>query len=76
LSELGADPHIYLGEPDEDLIDDLEPDQLVSATEVAVARRRFGPGGRTGLWALRSFVLLMTLLMVYAFIAQIASGRP
>jgi len=61
--------HIYEGEPPEDLIEALEPDQLVAArTREKVARRRFGPGLNAALWALRVFVLLLAAMVAYTFL--------
>jgi len=63
--------HIYLGEPDEDLIDGLEPDQLVSAMDLPVPRRHFSRAVSAGLWALRIFLLFVTALVIYAFVAGV-----
>ncbi len=67
--------HIYQGEPDEDLIEGLEPDQLVSAMYRPVPRRRLQPRVVAALWALRVFLLVVTAAVVYAFIAGVAGGR-
>jgi len=64
--------HLFEGEPDEDLIEALEPDQLVDAMEARLPRRRIGPWAEAGLWALRIFVLTMTGLVVYTFAASVA----
>ncbi|HEX4214613.1 MAG TPA: hypothetical protein VIA06_14950 [Candidatus Dormibacteraeota bacterium] len=66
--------HIYEGEPDEDLIDALEPDQLDDAMNAPLPRRRLGPWARAGLWALRVFVLGVTALVAYAFVVSIVRG--
>ncbi|HVD01200.1 MAG TPA: hypothetical protein VNG93_08630 [Candidatus Dormibacteraeota bacterium] len=65
--------HIYEGEPDEDLIEALEPDQLVDAMESKLPCRLLGRWTRTGLWALRVFVLTMTGLVVYTFVASLGA---
>lgn len=65
--------HIYEGEPDEDLIEALEPDQLVDAMEVKLPQVKLGGWIQAGLWALRLFVLAMTALVVYTFVAGLAS---
>ena len=65
--------HLYEGEPDEDLIEALEPDQLVDAMESKLPRRRVGRLAEAGLWALRAFVLAMGALVVYTFFAGLAS---
>lgn len=65
--------HLYEGEPDEDLIEALEPDQLVDAMEAKLPQVRLGGWTQAGLWALRLFVLAMTALVVYTFVAGLAS---
>jgi hypothetical protein len=66
--------HIYLGEPDEDLIESLEPDQLVSAMDIAVPRRRFSRPVLAALWVLRIFLLTVTAMVVYVFVVAVAKG--
>jgi len=66
--------HIYLGEPDEDLIESLEPDQLVSAMDIAVPRRRFSRSLTLALWALRVFLLTITSMVVYIFVISVLKG--
>ena len=66
--------HIYVGEPDEDLIEALEPDQLVSAMDLPVARRRLSRAMSAGLWALRVFLVLVSALVVYAFVSGVLRG--
>lgn len=66
--------HIYLGEPDEDLIEALEPDQLVSAMDLPVPRRRLSRATSAGLWVLRVFLVLVTGLVVYAFVSGVIHG--
>jgi hypothetical protein len=61
--------HIFEGEPDEDLIEALEPDQLVDAMESRLPRMRISGWTEAGLWALRVLVLTMSALVVYTFIA-------
>ena len=63
--------HIYLGEPDEDLIESLEPDQLVVEMDKPVARRRLSGTAIAGLWALRLFLLMVTAMVIYAFVAGV-----
>ena len=67
--------HLYEGEPDEDLIDSLEPDQLVDAMESKLPRRRIGPWTEAGLWALRAFVLVMSALVIFTFAASLAGAH-
>jgi len=66
--------HIYLGEPDEDLIESLEPDQLVSVMNLHVARRRMSRSLSTGLWALRIFLFGVAGMVVYVFVAGVIRG--
>ncbi|MGH7903323.1 MAG: hypothetical protein ACREPA_04240 [Candidatus Dormibacteraceae bacterium] len=64
--------HLFEGEPDEDLVEALEPDQLVTAMERHVPPIRLGPWARTGLWALRVFLVVVSGLVVYTFVVSIA----
>ena len=63
--------HIFEGEPDEDLILALEPDQLVEAMDAHLPRRPMGRRTAVGLWALRLYVLALTAMAVYAFVAGV-----
>jgi len=63
--------HIYLGEPEEDLIESLEPDQLVVEMDKPVSRRRLSGLTIAGLWALRLFLLTITAMVIYAFVAGV-----
>jgi hypothetical protein len=63
--------HIYLGEPEEDLIESLEPDQLVIEMDKPVSRRRLSGLTTAGLWALRLFLLTITAMVIYAFVAGV-----
>lgn len=71
MKELGEEHvrHLYEGEPDEDLIEALEPDQLVVATDAPLPRRRLGWATRALLWGLRVLVLVMAILVVVVFVA-------
>jgi len=59
--------HIYLGEPEEDLIESLEPDQLVVEMDRPVLRRRLSGYATAGLWVLRVFLLTVTGMVIYSF---------
>jgi len=63
--------HIYLGEPEEDLIESLEPDQLVIEMDKPVSHRRLSAYTTAGLWALRLFLLTITAMVIYAFVAGV-----
>lgn len=69
---LGVDAQ-RVGEPAEDseLIMYLEPDQLVSETFRPVATAVLGRRAVIGLWALRIFVILVSLMVIYTFIARL-----
>ena len=56
------------GHPDEELIQALEPDQLVAATSKPLSRYQLSHTANVALWLLRIFVLLMTALVVYTFV--------
>ena len=66
--------HHFRGEPDEDLIESLEPDQLVSAMALPVPRRRLSRPVEAALWALRVFLVAMTAAVVYVFVRGVATG--
>jgi hypothetical protein len=49
----------------------LERDQLVADTSRPVPRARLGRRASAGLWGLRVVVVVMAVLVVYTFIAQL-----
>ncbi len=49
----------------------LEPDQLVSDRSRPVERAQLGRAANLGLWALRVFVLVVSFMVIYTFIAQL-----
>jgi hypothetical protein len=51
----------------------LEPDQLADRTSVPLARSPLSPKARLGLWAVRAFSVLVALMVIYAFVAQLES---
>ena len=57
----------------EELIMGLERDQFVAETSRPVPRARLGPRAMLGLWTLRAFALLVGLIVVYTFIAELHS---
>ena len=67
--------HLYEGEPDEDLVAGLEPDQLVAAMEMPLARMRMTRSARVGLLALRVFVLAAGAMVLYVFILAVLHGN-
>jgi hypothetical protein len=53
--------------PEQELIMHLEPDQLVTETFRPVPRAVLGQAALTGLWALRVFCVLVSLMVIYTF---------
>jgi hypothetical protein len=56
---------------EDELILHLERDQFVAATSQPVPRALLGAQAKAGLWALRVFVVLVSLMVVYTFIDQL-----
>ncbi|MDQ6898851.1 MAG: hypothetical protein M3072_04985 [Candidatus Dormibacteraeota bacterium] len=61
--------HLYEGEPDDDLIQGLEPDQLVVEMDRHLPQRHFSAAAQTGFWTLRILVLLVSAAVVYVFVS-------
>ena len=57
--------------PEDELIHHLERDQLVAATSLPVAQAALSPAARAALWALRVFVVLVSLMVIYTFVSQL-----
>jgi hypothetical protein len=55
----------------EELIMFLERDQFVRDRSRPVARAPLGRGATRALWALRIFVLVVSFMVIYTFIAQL-----
>jgi hypothetical protein len=55
----------------EELIMHLEPDQLVVETFRPVERAHLSSAARTALWTLRIFALVVSLMVLYAFIVNL-----
>jgi hypothetical protein len=51
----------------------LEPAQLVSDTSRRLPRVALGPRARAGLWVLRVFTIVLSLMVVYTFVSQLSS---
>lgn len=64
--------HLYEGEPDEDLVEALEPDQLVAAMEQRLSRAPLGRVATFALWALRVALVAVAGMVVYTFVVSIA----
>ena len=56
---------------EEELIMHLERDQLVAETFRPVPPARLGRRAVIGLWALRTFAVLVSLMVIYTFIARL-----
>jgi hypothetical protein len=59
------------GQPQDELIMHLERDQFVAATSVPLPRAHLGARATAGLWALRIFVVLVSVMVIYTFIDQL-----
>jgi hypothetical protein len=56
---------------DDELIMDLERDQFVVETSRPVPRAALSPRATAALWALRVFVVLVSVMVIYTFIHQL-----
>lgn len=56
---------------EDELILHLERDQFVAETSRPVPRAALSARATTGLWALRVFVVLVSLMVIYTFIEQL-----
>jgi hypothetical protein len=56
---------------DDELIMDLERDQFVDATSQPVPRAALSTRATVALWALRVFVVLVSLMVIYTFFDQL-----
>jgi hypothetical protein len=56
---------------EDELIMHLERDQFVAETSRPVPRAPLSAQARTGLWALRIFVVIVSLMVIYTFIEQL-----
>jgi hypothetical protein len=56
---------------EDELIMNLERDQFVAETSRPMARAMLGKGTVAALWALRVFVVLVSLMVIYTFVAQL-----
>lgn len=58
-------------EDDEELVDFLEPDQLVTDKSRPVPRARLSTRASVLLWLLRVFVLVVSAMVIYTFFYQL-----
>ena len=67
-----SQPDLRLPErPEDELIMNLERDQFVSETSRPVPRAALSSRTIAALWALRVFVVVVSLMVVYTFISQL-----
>jgi hypothetical protein len=66
--ELGRSPQ---EPPEDELIMHLERDQFVAETSRPVPRAALSARTTAGLWALRVFVIVVSLMVLYTFFAQL-----
>lgn len=59
------------GHPDEELVSALEPDQLVAASSRPLPRYVLGRAASLALWALRVFVLIIAVFVVYTVLISL-----
>lgn len=65
------DPRAVEAEPEDELIMHLERDQFVAETSKPVARAPLSRRVSAGLWALRVFVVIVSLMVIYTFVDQL-----
>jgi hypothetical protein len=72
----GAAASLQAGPPREQLLEEmimhLERDQLVVETFRPVSRAELGPYAGAALWALRIFSVVVSLMVIYAFVARLS----
>ena len=56
---------------EDELIMDLERDQFVAETARPVPRAALGPRTTAALWTLRVFVVVVSVMVIYTFLAQL-----
>ena len=56
----------------QELVAYLESDQLVAERSRSLGRAYIGPHTNAGLWALRLFALVISAMVIYTFVAQLA----
>jgi hypothetical protein len=56
---------------EDELIMHLERDQFVAETSRPVPRAPLSARARAGLWALRVFVVIVSLMVLYTFVSQL-----
>ncbi len=59
------------GRAQDELVMHLERDQLVAETSRPLPRAALGPRAAAAAWALRVFVVLVSVMVIYTFIHQL-----
>jgi hypothetical protein len=59
------------GRADQELVMYLERDQLDADTSVPVPRARLSRRAKAGLWTLRVFVILVSIMVIYTFASKL-----
>jgi hypothetical protein len=57
---------------EEELVGFLERDQLVSDKRRPVPRAPLGPAAAIALWSLRVFAIVLAVMVIYTFAAQVS----
>jgi hypothetical protein len=65
------DGQLALEHPEDQLIMHLERDQTVAETSIPVPRAALGARAVAGLWALRVFVVIVSIMVIYTFVDQL-----
>lgn len=63
-------PHPHTG-PGGETTESSQPEQLAADTTSRLPRAPLTPPVRAGLWALRIFVLIITAMIIYTFLARL-----
>lgn len=63
------------GHPDSELIEGLEPDQLVVTSSMPLPLLRLSRTWKAFFWVLRGFVLLISGLVIYVFVVSLGGAR-
>jgi hypothetical protein len=64
-----SDPRCPEEREEDDLVMNLERDQFVAETSKPVPRAELSAAVKTGLWALRVFVVVVGAMVIYTFVA-------
>lgn len=70
------DQHVHEvdAHPERELIQGLEPDQLVAAASKPLPRAKLSAAVELALWCLRLFLLIVAAMVIYTFVLQLFRG--